>query len=243
MTTLQDHSQIQSSHKENPFINILFNILIPIMILNKGSKYFTPTNALILALAFPIIYGIYDYWKQRKTNYISILGIINVGFTGSLALLHIEGLWFAVKEAAFPLLVGSFVFFSAFTKNPFIKTLFLNPQVLNMDLITHSISSNEKEKEFEHLLILGTKLLSLSFVLSAVLNFILASNIFSPIDIALVGDARTQALNEQIATMTKWSFAVIMLPSMIALMGILFFIINKLKHITGLTQEQLFKTQ
>lgn len=226
--------------QENPFYNILFNIILPIFILNKGGKYLGPSTALIIAIAFPLLYGAYDYWQQRKTNYISLLGLLNVAFTGGLALLNLEGIWFAIKEAAFPILVGSFVFFSAFSAHPFIKTLFLNPQVLNMDLINHSITSQSREQEFENLLRLGTKLLSLSFVLSAALNFFLAYYIFSPIDPLILGDERTQVLNDQIATMTKWSFVVIMIPSMISLMIILYFIINKLKHITGLTQEQLF---
>lgn len=226
--------------QENPFYNILFNILLPILILNKGGKFLGPTTALIIAISFPLIYGAYDYWKQKKTNYISVLGLLNVGVTGGLALLQLEGMWFAVKEAAFPILVGSFVFFSAFTEHPFIKTLFLNPQVLNMDLINHSITNQNKEDDFENLLKLGTKLLSLSFVLSAILNFTLAYQIFTPIDPLILGDDRTQALNDQIATMTKWSFVVIMIPSMISLMAILYFIINKLKHISGLTQEQIF---
>ncbi|MCB0368358.1 MAG: hypothetical protein KDD45_02695 [Bdellovibrionales bacterium] len=233
-------NQDKSNKQENPFLNILFNILIPIFIFNKGGKYLTPTIALIIALAFPLIYGTYDYWRQRKTNYISILGLLNVGVTGSLALLKLEGIWFSIKEAAFPLLVGSFVFFSAYTTKPFIKTLFLNPQVLNMDLISHSIGSQSKELEFENLLRLGTKLLSLSFVLSAILNFVLAHQIFTIIDPSILGDARVQAINEQIANMTKWSFVVILLPSMIALMSILYFIIHKLKQITGLNQEQIF---
>lgn len=241
MQTHESLSQAKTPIKqENPFFNILFNIVLPIFILNKGGNYLGPTQALIVAIAFPLLYGIYDYWQQKKTNYISLLGILNVGFTGGLALLNLEGIWFAVKEASFPLLVGSFVFFSAFTNDPFIKTLFLNPQVLNMDLITHSITNQSKELEFENLLRWGTKLLSLSFVLSAILNFVLAYKIFAPIDPGITGDPRTQFLNEQIATMTKWSFVVILIPSMVALMAILYFIINKLKHITGLTQEQLF---
>lgn len=226
--------------QENPFFNILFNIILPIFILNKGGKILGPTNSLIIAIAFPLLYGAYDYWRQRKTNYISLLGLLNVGFTGGLAIMNLEGIWFAVKEAAFPILVGAFVFFSAFTADPFIKTLFLNPQVLNMELIFHSISTLKKEVEFEDLLRFGTKLLSLSFVLSAVLNFTLAYKIFIPIDPLVLGDDRTQLLNDQIADMTKWSFVVILIPSMVTLMAILYFIINKLKHITGLTQEQLF---
>lgn len=227
--------------RENPLLNILFNIVIPIFVLNKGGKWIGSREALIAALAFPIIYGIYDYTQQKKTNYISILGILNVGFTGGFALLRLEGIWFAVKEASFPILVGSFVLFSAFTQSPFIKTLFLNPQLLKMDSIQKSIEAKNSQLEFEKLLKRGTVLLSLSFVLSAVLNFALAYYTFVPIDLALPEEQRNEMLNGQIADMTKWSFIVIMIPSMVTLIAIMIYLFNQLKRITGLSNEELLQ--
>lgn len=229
------------AQRENPLLNILFNIAIPIFILNKGSKWVGSKEALVLALAFPIVYGIYDYIKQRKANYISLLGILNVGFTGGFALLSLEGIWFAVKEASFPILVGSFVLFSAFTKNPFIKTLFLNPQLLKMDSILKSITEKNCEKEFDVLLKNGTILLSLSFVLSAILNFSLAYYIFTPIALNLMDEQRAEILNEQIAQMTQWSFVVIMIPSMISLIAIMIYLFNQLKRITNLSNDEILQ--
>lgn len=228
-------------HRENPLLNILFNIVIPIFILNKGNKWFGSREALVIALAFPIVYGIYDYVKQRKANYISLLGILNVGFTGGFALLKLEGFWFAIKEASFPILVGSFVLFSAFTKAPFIKTLFLNPQLLKMDGILKSISEKNNQREFDSLLKQGTVLLSLSFVLSAILNFALAYYIFTPIAVHLGEEQRSEILNEQIALMTQWSFLVIMIPSMLSLIAIMVYLFNQLKRLTGLTNDEILQ--
>ncbi len=242
-TTKSNNKVVEPAKAENPFLTILFNILLPIFILNKGGKFLGPTPALILAFSLPFVYGTYDYWKKRKTNFISLLGLIHIVFSGVFLLLKLEGIWFAIKEAAFPLLIGTFVFVSAFSQKPFIKILFLNPQILNLELIYHSITTLKKEHDFEELLKNGTVLLSLSFALSSILNFGLAYAIFTPIDIHIIGDARTQILNEQMADMTKWSFLIIMLPSMLTLLGILYFIINKLKHITGLNQEQIFNNK
>tara|TARA_B110001454_G_scaffold219099_1_gene249893 strand:+ start:126 stop:842 length:717 start_codon:yes stop_codon:yes gene_type:complete len=229
------------AQRENPLLNILFNIVIPILILNKGGKWFGPKEALFVALAFPIFYGIYDYVQQKKTNYISLLGILNVGFTGGFALLKLEGIWFAVKEASFPILVGSFVLFSAFTKAPFVKTLFLNPQLLKMDSILASIAEKKREQEFEMLLKRGTILLSSSFVLSAILNFSLAYYIFTPIAASLGEEQRAEVLNLQIAQMTQWSFIVIMIPSMLALISIMVYLFNQMKRITGLSNDELLQ--
>ena len=95
---------------ENAFINLLVNIAIPVLILNKLSQKIGPTQALILAVAFPLTYGIYDLIRRKKWNAFSLLGLLNVSITGSLAVFGLGGVWFQIKEAAFPLLIGIFVF-------------------------------------------------------------------------------------------------------------------------------------
>ncbi|MBS1971680.1 MAG: hypothetical protein JSU04_15315 [Bdellovibrionales bacterium] len=227
-------------HKpENALLNILFNIAIPILILNKGSKYMGSFWALIIALAFPLSYGIYDHITRKKTNAISVLGLINVGITGSLALFKLHGMWFAVKEAAFPLLVGAFVFGSAFTKNPFISTLFLNPQLIDVGLLKSRLFERKTESEFAELLKKSTLWISLSFVFSATCNFLLAIRIFEPINEALDGEAQALILNEQIARMTTWSMAVIVLPCILFMVAIFMYLSKGMQRLSGLTEDEL----
>lgn len=224
---------------ENPVLNILFNIVIPILILNKGSKLLGSVWGLIIALAFPLSYGIYDHIKRKKTNAISILGLLNVGITGSLAIFKLHGIWFAIKEAAFPLLVGAFVFGSAFTKNPFISTLFLNPQLIDVEKFKARILERKTAGEFQVLLKNSTLWVSLSFVFSAVLNFVLAVRIFTPINGALDSEAQALVLNEQIAHMTSWSMAVIVLPSIVFLVAIFLYLTKGMQKLSGLSEDEL----
>ncbi|WP_413584365.1 VC0807 family protein [Bdellovibrio sp. HCB274] len=227
---------------ENSWLNLIFNILLPVLILNKLTKHIGPGYALILALAFPLIYGIYDLIKRRKVNAFSILGLLNVGLTGGLAFVGIHGFWFAVKEAAFPALVGIFVFGSAYTKKPFIESLFLNPNVMKVDLLEQKLAEHGKKTEFHEHMRKSTMLLSLSFALSAILNFVLARSIFLDIDTSLTAEAQSVILNEQIAKMTTWSMAIIMVPSMIFLMGIFWYLMNGVKKHSGLTTEELMNS-
>lgn len=111
---------------ENAFLNLLFNILLPILILNKGSEMLGALAALGLALLFPIAYGLYDLAQRRKVNMFSIIGLLNVSLTGGLAVSGLGGFWFALKEAVFPLIIGVFVAGSALTKKPLIQTLVIN---------------------------------------------------------------------------------------------------------------------
>ncbi len=234
-------SKQEAPQKENGLLNIVFNIVLPVLILNKLSKFIGPFWALVLALAFPLGYGAYDLIKRKKFNAFSALGLLNVLLTGGLALLGLHGFWFAVKEAAFPALVGLFVLGSAFTKKPFIETLFLNPALMKVDLLEERLKEKGKQKEFHDHMKSATVWLSLSFAFSAICNFVLARKIFINIDSTLSADAQSTVLNEQIAQMTTWSMAIIMVPSMIFLLGIFWYLMRGIKQHSGLSTEELLK--
>lgn len=232
---------IETEKKENGFLNLIFNIVLPVLILNKLSKYLGPFAALVLALAFPLGYGAYDLIKRKKTNAFSILGLLNVLLTGGLAVLGLHGFWFAIKEAAFPTLVGLFVLGSAFTKRPFIETLFLNPSIMKVDLLEQRLAEHGKQVEFHDHLRKATMWLSLSFAFSAACNFILARRIFVNIDSTLSSEAQSLLLNDQIAQMTTWSMAVIMVPSILFLLGIFWYLMKGIKEYAHLTTEELMR--
>ena len=223
--------------QENPFLNLAFNIIIPVIILNKMTKYWGedgPLIALLVALSFPIIYGIYDYITRKKKNVLSLLGVINVLMTGGLALFHVEGFWFAVKEALFPLIIGVAVFISAYTKKPLVQFMMADSHVIDFDKIKERLTLNNKEGEYKLHIKNSTKLLAVSFFLSSLLNFVLARRIFIEIDPSLSEIQHSAGLNEQIAQMTWLSFVVIVLPLMIFMVGILWLVFSGLKKLTQL---------
>ncbi|RYZ96619.1 MAG: MFS transporter, partial [Moraxellaceae bacterium] len=78
--------------KENMLVNILMNIVIPTLILTKasGDDYLGATWGLIVALAFPIGYGLKDFIARRKFNFFSALGVVSVLLTGGISLLHLD---------------------------------------------------------------------------------------------------------------------------------------------------------
>lgn len=232
----QNHAPEQ---KENGLLNILFNIIIPVFILNKGSKLLGSVPALIIAFAFPFLYGGYDFFKKRKMNYIALLGLLNIMITGTLAILHLSGIYMWIKEAAFPLLIGTFVFASAFSKKPFIETIFLNPQLFNIKLIWEKLHDRNQIAEFNQHIKNSTMLLSCSFLMSATLNFFVAQKIFLPIPADLAPELQSEMLNQQIANMTSKSFLLIMLPSMIFLIFILWYLLRGIQKSTGLTNEEI----
>jgi hypothetical protein len=234
-------SEISHPPKENPLISLVINVILPVLILNKLSTKIGPFPALMLGLALPLLYGAYDFFKRKHTNWISILGFLNVAVTGGLALTGLSGIWFSIKEAFFPLLIGCFVIFSAFTSKPFVQTLLLNPQLMKLDLIDEKLTEKNALDVFRIHLRNSTLLLAASFFLSAFLNFVLAQRIFTPLDAMMDETARGIKLNEQIAEMTSYSTVVIMVPSMIFLIFILWHLLSGIRKITGLKTEDFLK--
>lgn len=241
-STTPDNESIKNPPKENGLINILFNVVIPVLILNKASTALGPVLALITALMFPLCFGIFDLWKKRTWNPFSILGFLNVTVTGGLALAGLDGIWFSVKEAFFPFIIGVFVWLSAKKEKPLVQTFLLNPQTMNLGLIDSKLEEHGKRHEFHQHLAFSTRLLSFSFFLSAILNFVLAQIIFKPLDTTLSDVDRSVQLNQQIAQMTSWSAVVIVIPSTLFLIYILWHLLKGIRHLTGLTTDQILKS-
>ncbi|MBC7457202.1 MAG: hypothetical protein H7235_02910 [Bdellovibrionaceae bacterium] len=230
---------MQSSNTNN-LSNIFINIIIPVLILNKGAKLgLTALQALLIALAFPLINGVYSLIKDKKINFISVLGLANILFSGILTLLALGGIWFAFKEAIFPLLIGVFVFASSRSKKPFFETMFLNPSIFQLDKLDAALDTDEKKKSFEKLIIQSTQYLSASFLLSATLNFGLSLYIFTPLSEDLSIEQKQQLLNEQLSHMTAYSMIVILVPTLIFVGFIMYNAFKKMTALTGLKMDDL----
>lgn len=231
----------QNKSNSHNLFNLLFSIVIPVLILNKLSDKLGSLPALVLALCFPLGYAIYDYLKYKEKSYISLLGFLNVLVTGGLAVLKLDGYWFALKEAAFPLLIGIFVFVSTYSETPFIKNVLLNPILIDADRVLKAIHERSQQLSFEKLVKKSNVILAGSFFMSAILNFVLAVKIFTPIDINLPQDQHGQLLNAQIAEMTYKGLIVIAIPSFAILMGLFYYFMNTLKTLTQLSLDEILK--
>ncbi len=231
-----------TNSQENPFLNLIINIFLPVLILNKGGEYLNPRWTLIIALLFPLCYGIQDYVRRKHKNYVSLIGMMNILLTGGLALMDTTGIWFAVKEASLPLILGLLVLGSTWTKNPAAKMLFCNPQVLNMDAIELNLVTYAKQTDFQNLLKKTTLWLSVSFFISSVLNFLVALFIFKDISPDLVGAARETVLNDQIAKMTWMGFVVIALPLMLFTGALVYLFLKRVSEMTQMPIHSLLKS-
>ena len=205
--------------KENNLASMAINIIIPALILTKGAKYadLTPLEGLLIALSFPVVYGIYSMIALKKTNFISILGFVSVLLSGLVGVFQFPPEWIAVKEAAIPFIIAVVVFVSGFTSFPLATKLIYNKDIFDINLIESRLIGNAKE-QLELKLKRVSNLIVLSFLVSAVLNFVLAK-------ILVKSAPGTVAFNEELGQMTFWSFPVIAVPSTIIMLFCLVFVI------------------
>ena len=232
--------------QQKMWLNILLDIALPVLILNKLSKHLGengPLIALLLAISLPLGHGIYDFFKEKKINWVSLLGLVNVLLTGGFALLQLEGLWFAVKEASFPALIGLFVFFSSFTKKPLFSFFIEQPALFDTLAIKTRLSENNSEDLYRKLLRNCTFYFSGTFFLSAILNFVLASRIFTEIPKDLSSNEQADLLNSQIADMTWMGYVVIALPLMVITSFLFYYCLRQLSKMTQLSLNDMMKTQ
>ena len=230
--------------KENPFYNFLFNIILPVIILNKGHILFpsgaqAPVWTLLTALSFPLVYGLKDFIQAKKINFISLLGLVSVGLTGGLALLQLEGIYFAVKEAAVPLALACGTGLSVLIKKPLARLIVFKSSLFDTQRIQEKLRENKTERHFESLMSISTWILAGSFILSAVLNFIIAIFVFKSIDPLLEENIKRQTVNEQVADMTWMGYVFIALPLTLITGFLLWWILKRLKMLTGLSLEEL----
>lgn len=228
--------------KPSFLINLLCNIILPSLLLEKGDRIFGADHnvlILILSLALPLGYAAWDYIEHRHKNYISILGAVNVLGTGGFALMEIEGIWFAIKEAFFPFILGIGVLASEYFTKPFFVSFLKDSHALNFDKILAQVDSLNRKSDWNMLIKNANRLFALSFFVSSGLNFLLAKFIFKPIPTDLEPSARTLLLNAQIAEMTWKGYIVIALPLLIFMMLVFWYLLRGIYSITGLKPDDV----
>ena len=208
--------------------NLAFNIIIPVLIMTKlsGEDHLGPAWSIVVALLFPIGFGLWDLKQSGKVNAFSILGIISVILTGGISLLKLPAEYIAIKEATIPAIIGLAVLITQRTSKPLLKVLVLNEQIVNWQNLNQSLEDTGTQALFEKKLATSSYIVAASFFLSAALNYILAK-------VILVSPPGTTEYTEELGRMTALSYPVIVIPSMIMLLGALWYIFAQIKKLTG----------
>jgi hypothetical protein len=227
-----------SPKPENFFLNLICNVALPTLVLTKFStdKWLGPVWGLVIALAFPVGYGIYDFATRKKTNTLSILGFVSVLLSGGMGLFKADGFWFAVKDAVLPTCIGAFVLFSMRTKTPLLKEMIFNDQVVDVPRVEAALAERGNGLAFEALMRRSSIWLAVSFIASAPVNFALARYI-------LRSPPGTPEFNAELGRMHIIVWPVIVVPSMIALLFIFWKLLAGLSELSGLSTDEILKAE
>ena len=152
--------------RESMLANMLLNIVIPTLILMKGSEsaWFLAQLqqldvqfawavaseyqangtkwALVVALMFPIMYGLNSFRGTKKVNLFSVLGVVSILLTGGIGLLELDPKYVAIKEAAIPGILGLFTVISLKTRYPLVKTFLYSDKVLQVARIAEALKKH-----------------------------------------------------------------------------------------------------
>lgn len=222
--------------KPNPLLEIGITILVPALILMQFSSqaYLGTLGALGVALAFPVAWGLWEGARRHKLNWLAVMGVVSTLLTGGIGLLSLDAWWLAVKEAAVPTLIGLVILGSAWTSSPLIRLLVFNATLFDLQRVNAALDERGSRLDFEERLRTGTMLLAGTFFFSAVANFILAR-------IVVTSPAGTEAFNQELGRLTLWSYPVIALPSMLMMMGLLYWLIRQTTALTGLAMGDMLR--
>jgi intracellular septation protein A len=214
--------------RENIWLNIGLNVIIPSILMSKGKKWFDlePEMLLVVALAFPVAYGIYDFVVRKKYNFFSVLGFVSILISGGVGILELKKDWIAIKEAAIPALFGIAVLASLYTPFPLVRTFLYNPDIFDVAKIESALQERNNESAFEKLLVRCTIYLVASFVLSAILNYALAKY-------TIRSETGTDAFVAEMGKMTALSWPVVALPATAVMMIALFQLVKGIQKYTG----------
>lgn len=220
---------MNDSSKPNPLIELLITLIIPSVILMKlsGDGDLGAINALLLALSLPVFWGVRDFIVRRKLNLFAALGLVSILLTGGIGLLQLDTQWLAIKEAAIPGLIGVAIYVSSYSRYPLVQVLLYTPALMNIDLIQSSLDERGNRHAFENSLRNATRMLGGSFFFSSAMNYFLATWI-------VTSPSGTAAFNEELGRLTLMSYPMIAVPSMLIMMGVMYYLARSIRTLAGL---------
>ena len=224
--------------RENMLVNLAINVVAPTLILTKLSsdEYLGTTWAIIVALLFPITYGLNDFRQRGKINFFSGLGVVSVVLTGGISLLGLDPRYLAIKEAAIPAIFGIATIASLKTPYPLVRTLLLNDSIVDTGRIHQALHQHNRVAAFDRRLVIASWIIAGSFFLSSTLNYLLATFI-------VTSQPGSVEYNAQLGKMTALSYPVIALPATVVMIIAMIYLFKGVTRLTGIPFESIIKHQ
>jgi len=236
---------------DNSLLDIVVNVIAPVMILSYMSKeegkfwHLGPVTAMAIALILPLAFGIWHFIKHKKLNLFSCVGLFAILLTGLITIYlfyneasrpHV-GIIFGIKEAVQPLVIGSLFLITHKMASPLLNTFLYNDALFDVKRIEKSVKAKESQPDYKALLWKASLIMFGSFCVSAVANLALSLYFFKGLSPTI--ENWKVEYNEIVGKITGWGFLVIGAPFFLVMAFILYFMLNGLKKITGLETDEI----
>lgn len=219
----------------NPLIEIVLTIILPSLVMDQFSKpeSLGPVGALVVALLFPVGFGLWCWWTKAGWNAFSILGFITILLSGGLGLLRLDAFWVAIKESAMLVMLGLAFPITHYIGKPLMNLLVLQPQLINLKSLDAALDTVDKKSAFDRALFRAAWGMGLGMAVSSVGNFYLALYLLN-------GKAPgSEAFVKGLSKLNWASNIVIGALMMFIMLFVCIWLLREIQRITGLEKHDL----
>ena len=215
-------------------LKFLLTIVIPIAILLtlSDADRLGAIPALLLSLVLPLGYGVWELARSRQVDVTAAISIVSLLFTGLIGLLELPPEWFAIKEAAIPLLFSVLIAGSAGTRFPLVRLLF--DQVVERETAARAIASRSAEDAYRRLITRTSWLWAGTMALSGIMRYVLAT-------VVVTSTPGSAAFNRELGTMSALRLPTVTLVTLILMIATTTYLVRGTSRLTGLTPSQFFR--
>ncbi len=213
-------------------VDLGLNVVWPLVFLWGLSDRFTPLVGLGLALIGPLIAALITIVQQRRVSGLSALALIGVLVSGGIGVLQLDARWFAVKEAAIPAIIGALTAASSRTRYALVRTAFT--EILDGVKLEAALASRGAQAAAHEVMAKATVRMGGVWLFLGIASGLLAFAMVS-------GAPGTPAYNEDVGRYTAWSFGLVNLPSMAAMVWVMQKALDEVAAHSGIAIDDLVK--
>lgn len=213
---------------------MLINFVLPTIVLLGLSdpSRLGPAKAMLLALAFPVAFELYNLSQKRKASMLSIIAIVGIMVTGAISLLGLSENWLAVRRSVPYVAVAIALLVSMLMKRSLLDWGLTH--LLNMELV------RTKAEQKGTWLLLQKRITTIGYVFIAFLTAIGISAYILTL-VVITAPTDTAAFNSEYVRLRVLSLPATTLPLLVGILAILMYLFTSIEKLTGLKAEDLVK--
>ena len=185
---------------------------------------------MLVALAFPVAYELYNVYKRKKISALSVIAIGGIFVTGIISLLGLSEGWLAVRRSVPYLAIAVALLISMRLKKSLLHLLL--PQILDMDKIKSAAKERRNAKELNAHINKAGYILALLFIIEGVASYILTRTV-------ITAETGTSLFNTEYARLRILALPFTTLPLLLGLAGAIMYLLSKIEKLTGIEPDQL----